>query len=274
MIQCFQSIDVRGIRRLSAMLPQFLLPNPNKFGQIILKTPDDIRLLINPAIDKSVELSLYETGIYEAGVLSYIKQNFQQKGAFIDVGANIGLMSLFVARHFSQAQVYAYEAHPDTFDILKKNCSLNAFSKNIEIHHLAIASKKEQLKIINDKDDNRGGAFLSSQLNDGFDIACDSLDSLLSSMKIEMIKIDVEGFEFEVLKGAKSIISTEKPKLIIEISQARDKDQQTIEIWNFVKQMNYSVFKLKGGKGRKSKLIEVKSMDDLPQHDNIICIYP
>jgi hypothetical protein len=114
-----RDLDVRGVRRLSVALPKILLPKPATVGRHILKTPDGIKLIIDPVNDHGVELSLHETGTYEKGILNYIRENFRNDGIFVDVGANIGLMSLFVSRYFPNATIHAFEAHPETAVILR-----------------------------------------------------------------------------------------------------------------------------------------------------------
>jgi hypothetical protein len=96
----------------------------------------------------------------------------------------------------------------------------------------------------------------------------------LSFITPTMIKIDVEGFELEVLKGAQNILKKYKPILIIEFSEDRDNvHTSSAEIVDFIRShARYSLFKLAGGKERKSKLVEILSYEDLPKHDNVICI--
>ena len=90
---------------------------------------------------------------------------------------------------------------------------------------------------------------------------------------IDLIKIDVEGFEFEVLKGAIDTIKKDKPNLIIEYSNTRINTAKDNEIYEWIKALGfYKKKKLKWGKERKSSLIEIVSKNELPTHDNIFCI--
>jgi len=273
LISFLRDLDVRGIRRLSVALPKILLPKPSNVGGHILKTPDGIKLIIDPVNDHGVELSLYETGTYEKGILKYIQKHFKQDGVFVDVGANIGLMSLFVSRYFPLANIHAFEAHPETAVILRENLSLNSFSNNITVHSVALGSERSTVSISADLDANRGGASIVNEGQQPISVECFTMDEVLAESKVDLIKIDVEGYELHVLQGAKKIIESQHPVLIIEISQDRDGTDQTKAIWNFVQEMGFVVFKFKGTKERKSNLIKVSSFDQLPEHDNVICVF-
>ena len=268
-----RDLDVRGVRRLSVALPKILLPKPATVGRHILKTPDGIKLIIDPVNDHGVELSLHETGTYEKGILNYIRENFRNDGVFVDVGANIGLMSLFVSRYFPLANIHAFEAHPETAVILRENLSLNSFSNNITVHSVALGSERSTVSISADLDANRGGASIVKEGQQPISVECFTMDEVLAESKVDLIKIDVEGYELHVLQGAKKIIESQHPVLIIEISQDRDGTDQTKAIWNFVQEMGFVVFKFKGTKERKSNLIKVSSFDQLPEHDNVICVF-
>ena len=126
LISFLRDQDIRGIRRLSVDLPKWILPNPSKVGSYILKTIHGFYLRIDPSIDKGVELSLHETGTYEKGILDYLEKNLKKGDCFIDVGANIGVMSLFASQCVGDnGQVFSYEASHSTLQILEENIQLN-----------------------------------------------------------------------------------------------------------------------------------------------------
>lgn len=240
---------------------------------MVLRTNDNIQVKIDPSVDNGVELCLYQTGTYEKGVLDFILHHFTGKGVFVDIGANIGLMSIFVGKNFPSATCHAFEAHPKTVVILGENVELNHIS-NVNIHPYGLGDVTTTLKIHDNLSINRGGAsfVINKDGDEGYDVPVKKLDDI-ADWKIEMIKLDVEGFEMPVLKGAIKSIDKDNPTLIIEVSENRaNAYESSNEIYQFAKERGYRIFKLKGGKERRSKLVEILDSRDLPQHENIFCI--
>jgi FkbM family methyltransferase len=266
-----------GKGTLSRFLSKFLIPNPK--DAIISKTIYGFDLLINPAIDNGVEHSLYYFGTYEKGTLNFIKTHLTEGQIFFDIGANIGLMSIFASYCVGKSgKVYAFEANPETAKLLKYNIELNNIS-NINIVDKAAGNNTGKITIYNHWTGNRGGATLikPDKETESFEvdlIKIDTVDEYLS-INIGMMKIDVEGFEMDVLKGLEKILRKDNPpKLIVECSADRNNNYDSVyEIYNFVKKINkYKVYKLSKGKERFGELVEINSATDLPKHDNIFCI--
>lgn len=230
-------------------------------------------MIIDPSVDRGVELSLHETGTYEKGILDFIKKNFQKEGCFVDVGANIGLMSIFVAKNFPTSRVVSFEAHPVTKSILDDNIELNQIH-NILVHPIALSNVAGNVMIYDNWEVNRGGASIkfNTGTSSGIAVKCAALDEF-PELNPTIIKIDVEGAEWDVLQGAKEVIQRCKPILIIEISKSRDASDETESIFQFIQGFGfYSMYKLKGGKERVSTLTPIHFLNDLPEHDNIICV--
>jgi FkbM family methyltransferase len=270
LISFLRDIDVKGFRKLSILAPKFLIPNAGKIGNYILKTINGYHLLIDPKNDSGVERSLHETGTYEKGMLHFLDQHLKNGDVFIDVGANIGLLSLHAAKSVgNNGNVLAFEAHPETVKILETNKALNQ-NDNIQIYPFALGSEKEKALIFDDSESNRGGAsMVRSFSNSGIEVNVERLDDILvTSIIPKIIKIDVEGFELNVLKGAKRTIQEAKPILLIEASDIKEKNEEIIA---FLMQIHpYKICKFSKGKERKSKWIEIKKFEEIPLHDNLI----
>jgi FkbM family methyltransferase len=242
-------------------------------GKVVLSTIFGFKINLDPVFDKNIENVIYERGVYEQGTVSVLQDFLQVGDTFVDVGANIGWLSLVGAKKAGvNGKVYAFEPVPTTFNILKSNKELNQFSQ-IELNQFALGNKEEVLTIYPEKENRGGASILNHQSGNGVKIEVKKLDNFNINSKINVIKIDVEGFELDVLKGALEAIKKDKPKLIIEHSIDRNNTAEQFEIYNWLLDLGiYKIYKLKNGKERKSELIEIKSNQDLPDHDNIFCI--
>lgn len=275
-IDWLNNINVTGFRKLAHYAPKWLISRPEKSG--VLRLPDGLKLWIDPENDNGVERSLYYNGSYESGTINFIEKHLKSGDCFVDVGANIGLMSLKASKIVGkQGKVYSFEPHPNTAKILRFNISLNSII-NTETIEKGVGSKSDSAKIFDRWDVNRGGASLlpSNSEEKGYNIEVVTLDEMFSDKAISMIKIDIEGYELEALKGAKQILSSTKPPiLIVECTEETEHQEYTREaLYNWLKEANksYKFYKLKGSKSRKSKLVEVKIPSELPTHDNLFCI--
>ncbi len=276
-ISTLRDMDVKGIRRLSVVLPKVLLPAVERAGKLIIQTLHGVKLLIDPAKDKGVELALYQTGTYEKGTIQLLGDFLKQGSVFMDIGANIGLMSTIASKIVGEkGRVYAVEANPKTIEVLRHNCAIN-LCENIEILPIAMASEKGSAILYENWNVNRGGASLISQGDEhGITVSKERLDDLFSpDSPVHLVKIDVEGFELEVLKGGVDWFKTQQPVFIIEVSTQRSNQEGATpeSIMSFVANFgNYSFYKQKGTKERRGKLVSVTSAQDLPEHDNLIAI--
>lgn len=252
-------------------IPNWFLSNPN--DQEVVNTRFGFKILLHPNFDKNIEHVIYQRGVYEQGTISTIQKLIDKGDSFIDVGANIGFLSLFAANIVGlSGHVYSFEPFPKTHKILSENKKINNFNQ-IEIHEIGLGNIKEKVKIYPETENRGGSSILNHQSNDGIEIQIDTLDNIYFPNKIKAIKIDVEGYEMAVLRGAKQLILKDKPALIVEYSQNRVNSENDYSMFQWILDLNiYQIFKLDKGKERASKLIEIFDKSSLPEHDNIFCI--
>ena len=139
----------------------------------------------------------------------------------IDIGANNGEYSLTLLKS-TETQVIAFEPLPTAFEILKKNSE--EFSNRIKLENLGVGAKEEELMINYIPNATAHASFskeideidyLSNQIQIAVPLV--TLDSYFEKNRIkevDLIKIDVEGFESEVFAGTKEIFATIRPKFI------------------------------------------------------------
>lgn len=164
---------------------------------------------------------------------------------FIDIGANVGYYSLkFSSIIGKDGKIIAIEPDPDTFDILNKNYQLNNF-QNIESLNLAISEKDGFLNLFrNEKHSGTSSLFSNSNNDDSIKIPTKTLDNLLENRfnKIDLIKIDTEGSELSILKGATNILKITN-KILIELHEKIliKNNQDPQEIIQILKNNNFEI---------------------------------
>jgi FkbM family methyltransferase len=124
----------------------------------------------------------------------------------LDIGANIGLLSLERCRSNSALRSYCLEPHPETFALLATNIALNKLSDRVHACHLAASDHDGSVKLAVPAHGNMGWIVGSNALPGDYviDVPCSTVDTFCLSHGIrpEYLKIDVEGHEAAVLAGA------------------------------------------------------------------------
>jgi len=193
--------NIRYVRALPNLVLK-PLHNRLKLGGGIVPVLD-FRMLLDPR--ECVDAALWFTPhTYDNKELWFVTRNYHG-GVFLDIGANIGFWSLYVAQTFPTAPIYAIEANPNTFSILEKNVAVNGFS-NIHPFNFGVAGKNGSMPLYLNESGNRGGDTLKQ--TDGarreINIAVRTLHSFVEEMEIpeiELIKVDIEGMECEMFEA-------------------------------------------------------------------------
>jgi FkbM family methyltransferase len=155
----------------------------------------------------------------------------------IDIGANIGNHSLFFARRFRT--VLSFEPNPRTFRVLSLNAELAA---NVELFGFGLsnANCSARMKI---NRANIGASYVTEDRSQAFqEIALRTLDSVVdANLDVKLIKIDVEGHEYQALCGAKNLIQSQKPLVLFE-QQLGDFINAQSRVVNLLKDFGYKDF--------------------------------
>lgn len=163
------------------------------------------------------------TGDWYCGLREYQDMGFllhflKPGDIFVDIGANIGSYSI-LAGSCEGVNVIAYEPIPATFNWLQKNISHNQLSKQIKIKNIGLADNKGTLKFSSNLDILNHVIINNIEQHPSIEINVEKLDDDLVDTFPTVIKIDVEGYELQVLNGAKKIINNSSLiAVIIEIN--------------------------------------------------------
>jgi FkbM family methyltransferase len=143
---------------------------------------------------------------------------------FVDVGANAGFYSLSLAILNPEVKTISIEPNAEVAVILAKNIEINNLDKRITIVNSAVGSNVEESRtLFIPKITGTGGGSLNNlhpEEGKPFtrEIKVDTLDNLISNVEpIDLMKIDVEGFEFEVIKGSENLIEKWHPIIFVEL---------------------------------------------------------
>ncbi len=124
----------------------------------------------------------------------------------VDIGANIGVYTAFLAKTVGQeGKVYAFEPSPSNFNLLKK-CNKN---NNVVLIQAAVGNTTGQTTLyISDKLNVDHRTYETDEKRKKIDVSSYRLDDYLRDEKVDFIKIDIQGFEYQALSGMKNILQT------------------------------------------------------------------
>lgn len=145
--------------------------------------------------------------------------------ALLDVGANIGIMSVHMAQAFPNQTIHSFEPMPDNLYVLNRIIEHYKL-KNIEIHELAVGNEDGEIQMVlphNGKVKMQGLTHVVhdsiTEWNDGelFNAPIKKIDDIIGETPVEGIKIDVENFEYFALLGASTILKRDQPIIYAEL---------------------------------------------------------
>jgi len=167
----------------------------------------------------------------------------KNKATIFDVGANIGLFTLYVKSHFPSTDIHTFEPAQDNYNLMLKNCKKE---KNITHNNIAIGTKKQKgyldissspdaYHIIKNKNQNQNRKTALCKINTLYDYCNENNIS-----EISILKIDCEGCEFELFKDKATLdfIKKKVNKIILEIHQDFG---NSINLIGNIKKQNFAV---------------------------------
>lgn len=176
--------------------------------------------------------------------------------AVLDIGANIGIMTVHLARSINNTTVYCFEPMPNNIDAFKR--IINYFGlNNIQLFEMALGNTEGQVEMVMPVIDSVRMQGLSHVVHNSIPennqgerciVPLKMLDKLSalqnSPQRISAIKIDVENFEFFVLDGARNILVRDKPFVYAELWDNENRKQ----CFGLFKELNYITYVVDHGK--------------------------
>jgi FkbM family methyltransferase len=178
--------------------------------------------------------------------LSFIKPGSN----VLDIGANIGIMTVNLAQKASAGKVYAFEPMPDNISTLKRVISFHKLN-NVQLFECALGNETKQTEMVLpvvSAVKMQGLAHVIdksiTEFNEGitFTVPQYRLDDLpeLKGVSIDAIKIDVENFEYQVFLGARHLIEAHKPSIYCELWDNENRKN----CFELIDQLGYRIYVL------------------------------
>ncbi len=181
----------------------------------------------------------------------FLAKNFPKGLVFLDVGAHAGryIQAVMENTQSHLKQIHAFEANPQLCETLELRFP------GLNVYNLAISDKRGEVKFNVCNYDGLSALTVRSKglplgaTYEEIEVLSSTLDNLFTNdAKIDLIKIDVEGAEFEVLKGAVEIIRRNHPIILVEHGPTEDTTDASfsLELYSFVIGLEYSIYTIDG----------------------------
>jgi FkbM family methyltransferase len=223
-----QNLPVTRIKLMIARMLYFLVKPFYGTGKRII-TRGGLRFEVD--ITEGLDLSLFLFGNFQRHVYDNKFIRLAEDAVIMDIGANVGIMSLKFAKGSPNGKVYAFEPTHYALQKLERNLNLNEELGQLVVTINSFISSKEQKasqikafsswrvdrKIGDDQHPVHGGKAMSTE-----GVPITTLDDFVEDQaidRIDFIKIDTDGHEFDVLSGARQSIRKFRPIIIFELGQ-------------------------------------------------------
>ncbi|WP_194973140.1 FkbM family methyltransferase [Aquiflexum lacus] len=217
-------------------------------------------------ISKSMGAAIYWRGAHDWAPIFVLEKILRNGHTIVDVGANQGEYSLWAIKHAGNTgKVIAFEPMDGLYDQLTFNFSLNPkYQKAFYPVKIGLSYAAGKLNLYGKEGDNEGvNTMFPTETHTVMiqEIILDTLDnqlSLLNCNQVDLIKIDVEGAELQVLKGALDTLRKHKPYLMIEINREAclAGGYEPEEIFELLRPMGYTFEKI-GFRGKRIPVARV-----------------
>ena len=182
--------------------------------------------------------ALYGDVLHNDPLIDLIKSNARRKSTIYDIGAAHGSYSVYLARKIAGVTVYAFEPFPVAFQYLTDYTAKFGLKGKIIAFNAAISDTAGKNRFYVSSDNGRcsfheyNASGNDSKILQAIDVDCYTVDMLVRSKKCpppDVLKIDTEGHEYEVLKGAEEVIGKFKPKIYYEPHETnRDASEKAV----------------------------------------------
>lgn len=246
-------------------------PVIGKEGEVTVALPCGARMTLD--LGEHVQQWIYYFGAYEERLLAWVRAYLRPGMTFVDAGAHVGQYTVTAARAVGpKGRVHAFEPGRANFERLEKNIALNGF-QNVKANRLALDETPGEVELFEPSSGNTGenSLYRFSPEMRCVRVPSVSLDDYLASKhdwgtdRVSLVKIDVQGAEERVVRGARETLIRDRPAIVCEFEERwlRGLGSSTEELLRRFEDFGYQPFVLrrKGLKPlRKRGTLEFETM--------------
>jgi FkbM family methyltransferase len=242
----FRSFPVfRGKDRLARIIFKRKIKNKNCFW---IRGKGGCEYLV-PNIIENVGFEIFVNGIYEQGTSDFIIERLPSNGVFLDLGANIGAITIPVQSKRKDIRIYCVEAAPWVYEFLERNLERNEVTNVKTFNKALFYTDSETLNFYSPEEKFGKGSLSPVFTEKVIPVITMRVDTLLEKQgvaKVDMIKIDVEGYESHVFKGAAALLArSDAPDIIFEFvdwAEAAANRAKAGDAQQILKDLGYRIF--------------------------------
>jgi FkbM family methyltransferase len=211
-----------------------------KRNGVAIRLPNSQTLRLARDAGIAISSLLFWNGLdgYEPQTSKTLRFFFERSATFVDVGANYGYYSILGGLWNSTLRVVSFEPVPEIYEALNRNIALNRLQQRVATFNLALSDRSGKATFFlppgESKDCEATGTLVpdgwqSRKQSPSFEVETARFDDFerLYPMKVDVVKIDVEDFEYGVLGGMQGVISRDRPFIICEILPRGHRNQKT-----------------------------------------------
>ena len=205
-----------------------------------------------PNIQEPVAFDLFINGIYESDTHRFLLNSIPQNGLLIDIGANIGAVTIPLCKRRADIRAICIEAAPPIFRILEKNILTNGLTNQVSCFAYALFDQdNKKMPFYSPKIEFGKGSLSSVFTDEMIEVETIRLDTLLEKLHIlnvDCIKMDIEGFEYYAFKGGEKLLkSPEAPDILFEFADWAEESANNLQkgsAQDILLNWEYNLFKL------------------------------
>jgi FkbM family methyltransferase len=214
-----------------------------------------INVLADDLIGRHIKL----TGQFDRSVVQVLLDQAQPGDVLLDIGANIGYVTCVFLKNVKDGSAICIDPQPGVVDLLKRNVA--RFPGRAEVRQVALSDKPGELRFHVNRD-NRGASRVSPEGEISVP-AIEAASVLHELRRVDLIKIDVEGFEETILRSAEKGLARLKPRAILFEDQSGQAGSDG-KIGSILTRLGYRVF------GIEKRLLRTELVNPHPRHNDYL----